>query len=184
MSGKRSTLYTRKGDDGTTSLGGGQRLGKEHLRIETIGTVDELSSLLGTLITREISSHPRQVLIRAQHHLFDLGAELAAPPAQRLQPAAVDDLERELDSLDKDLPPLQGFILPGGTPDAAYLHLARAVCRRAERRLCELASREGEGVNGEAIRYLNRLSDLLFVMARAQNAENGVAETLWEGVSR
>ncbi len=184
MSNKRSTLYTRKGDDGTTSLGGGRRFGKEHLRIESIGAVDELNSLLGILISQDISSRLRQVLIRLQNHLFDLGAELASPPTPRLHPAAVDDLEQELDSLDKDLPPLQGFILPGGTPAAAHLHLARAVCRRTERRLCELASRDGEWVNGEAIRYLNRLSDLLFVMARAQNAENGVAETPWEGVSR
>jgi cob(I)alamin adenosyltransferase len=181
MPNKRSKIYTKRGDDGTTSLGGKQRFSKGHLRIEAIGAVDELNSLLGILTALEMFSRLKPVLIRVQNQLFDLGAELAIPQPPRMNATMVSNLEQDLDTIDNGLPPLKGFILPGGTPPAAHLHLARSVCRRAERRLCRLDAQAGEAVNELAICYLNRLSDLLFVMARAENAASGGDETLWTG---
>jgi cob(I)alamin adenosyltransferase len=181
MSNKGSKIYTRRGDDGSTLLGVKGRIEKGHLRVEAMGAVDELNSLLGVLLAQEISSRIKPVLTALQDHLFDLGAELAAPGTARIDASRVRGLEQELDTLDAGLPPLTAFVLPGGTPAAAHLHLARAVCRRAERRLCQLAAQEDEAVNEEAIRYLNRMSDLLFVMARTENGESGVTETLWDG---
>jgi cob(I)alamin adenosyltransferase len=179
MPNERSKIYTRRGDDGSTSLGGKQRYAKGHLRIEAIGAVDELNSLLGILTAQEISSQLKPVLIRVQNQLFDLGAELAIPQSPRMNATMVSNLERNLDAIDNGLPSLKGFILPGGTLPAAHFHLARSVCRRAERRLCQLASQAGEAVNEQAICYLNRLSDLLFVMARAENAASDRDDSLW-----
>jgi cob(I)alamin adenosyltransferase len=184
MPNKRSKIYTRQGDDGTTSLDGKRRLAKEHLRIEAIGTVDELNSLLGVLIAQETAPLLKPVLIRVQNQLFDLGAELATPQSARISGKMVSDLERDLNTFDKELPPLREFILPGGTAQAAHFHLARSVCRRAERRLCQLASEMEETVNDQAICYLNRLSDLLFVMARMENAASGGSDSLWASTTR
>jgi cob(I)alamin adenosyltransferase len=183
MTDKQSKIYTRRGDDGSTSLGGKQRYAKAHDRVEAIGAVDELNSLLGILLAQQASFRLKPVLSNVQTQLFDLGTELAAPQPPRITANMVRSLERELDTIDSTLPPLQAFILPGGSLPASYLHLARTVCRRAERRLCRLASQAGEEVNEQTICYLNRLSDLLFVLARAENAASGEDEILWSGSS-
>jgi cob(I)alamin adenosyltransferase len=175
-------IYTRTGDGGTTRLVGGLSVSKADARIEAMGAVDETNACLG--IAR-LSAGPLDLLIaRLQNELFDLGADLATPlvegdeRALRIVDSQVEALERDIDALNAHLPALTSFVLPGGTPAAAALHLARTVCRRAERDAVRLAQ-AGEGVNGAALRYLNRLSDLLFVAARHANREAG-AELTWE----
>jgi cob(I)alamin adenosyltransferase len=175
-------IYTRGGDKGKTSLGDGRRVVKHDLRVAAYGTTDEANSTIGLarLYTEgEIDS----LLARLQNDLFDLGADLATPeqenpkhPPLRIVAAQVERLEQEIDTLNADLQPLKSFILPGGKPAAAFLHLARTVARRAEREVTELA--EVEPINPEAIRFINRLSDLLFVVARHLN-DNGTADVLW-----
>jgi len=177
MGNRLTRIYTRTGDNGTTGLSDGSRVAKESARIEAIGAVDELNSAIGVLLTRETPAAARAVLTDIQHALFDLGGELSLPGACTLTPDNVADLEHVLDGLNVDLPPLKEFILPGGTPAAAACHLARAICRRAERRTIHLAG--SETVNPETIRYLNRLSDLLFVLARHLNRTAGVPDVLW-----
>ena len=179
MGYRLSKIYTRTGDKGTTGLGDGRRVDKDCARIEAIGCVDELNSLVGVLLAQGLPEQIQQQLIQVQHRLFDLGGELAVPGHQVLLPEAVDRLEQWLDGLNEALPPLQEFILPGGNPAAASCHLARTVCRRAERRLTQL-TREDEVVNENALRYLNRLSDLLFVMARYLARQDGGEEILWD----
>ncbi|MBI3586009.1 MAG: cob(I)yrinic acid a,c-diamide adenosyltransferase [Ignavibacteriales bacterium] len=177
-------IYTKTGDEGETSLFGGQRVPKESLRIETYGTVDELNSVVG--IARSLKPHKEvdAILERIQNDLFVLGADLAAPLTKtsdkiaRIQQSHVDDLERFIDSLEPKLQPLKVFILPGGSAVAAHLHFARTVCRRAERLTTGL-SRE-ETIGTAPLAYLNRLSDLLFVLARYANYLDGVAETQWK----
>ncbi|MBI3948270.1 MAG: cob(I)yrinic acid a,c-diamide adenosyltransferase [Armatimonadetes bacterium] len=180
-------IYTRTGDGGETGLAGGGRVRKDAARVEAYGTVDEANAHVG--LARALLDDPAldAVLERVQNDLFDLGSDLATPEAGdpskprrsaiRVQPAQVAQLEEDIDRLQADIPPLRRFILPGGDPAAAALHVARCVCRRAERRVVALA--QGEPTNREALRYLNRLSDLLFVMARAVNARRGRAEPLW-----
>ena len=178
-------IYTRTGDDGTTGLGDGERVPKHHLRIASYGTVDELSSVLGLACVHDLD--PRVLLwVRAiQNDLFDVGADLCVPGEAgrglRIQSDYVERLEGWIDQLNADLTPLDSFILPGGNPAAAWLHLARTTCRRAERLTTELAAleEEAERVNGAVIRYLNRLSDLLFAMARWSN-DRGRADVLWK----
>lgn len=180
-------IYTRTGDDGETGLLGGRRVRKDDLRIEAIGDVDEVNAALGVVrmeLARSavtISSLDRE-LGEIQHRLFDLGAELAAAgePSRvgAIGPANVATLESLVDRYDEKLAPLQAFILPGGTPAAAQLHLARCICRRCERQLVHLAS--AEPVSGEIAKYINRLSDLLFVLARAVNQAAGVPDVIWE----
>lgn len=176
-------IYTRSGDDGSTGLGSGERVSKADLRIEAYGTVDELNSHLGRVRTQEVASEVDELLARIQGELFVLGAELAAARERRertelrIEEAAIGDLEAAIDRLQEDLEPLRHFILPGGTAAAAELHVARTVCRRAERGLVRLAA--AEEVRPEAMRYLNRLSDLLFVIARHENARAGVADMPW-----
>ncbi|HVV94614.1 MAG TPA: cob(I)yrinic acid a,c-diamide adenosyltransferase [Hyphomicrobiales bacterium] len=170
-------LYTRTGDDGTTGLWGGARRPKHDLRIEAIGAIDEANAAIGVArvaTAGDIVLDP--MLARVQNELFDLGAELAATggEAPGIRPAQVARLEREIDRLEDGLPPLTAFILPGGTPAAAALHLARTILRRAERRVTALAA--AEAVGAEARRYLNRLSDLLFVAARYANRASGDVE--------
>lgn len=175
MSEKRSKIYTRKGDDGSTSLADGIRVQKDCARMEAIGTVDELNSLIGVLASMEIPRDINDQLLRIQHNLFSIGAGLATPNTSLLQPDRVTDLEKTIDRLDAMLPPLKSFILPGGTAAAATCHHARAVCRRAERRVITLADQSDIG----ALHYLNRLSDLLFILARTLSRQDDGTEIPW-----
>lgn len=177
--GKRLTkIYTRTGDDGTTGLGDGSRLGKNELRVAAMGTVDELNSLIGRLQTNEIAIEVRECLSRIQHDLFELGAELCLPGVTKIDDSHVKRLERELDALNAGLPALEEFILPGGVPAAADAHVARTVCRRAERTLVALGKTAPGGEAGR--RYINRLSDLLFVIARVLNDAAGRPDVFWQ----
>ena len=177
MGHRLSKIYTRTGDDGTTGLGDGSRVAKDSLRVEAYGTVDELNSIIGLLLTYELDADIRAYLTDVQHRLFDLGGELCIPGHTALQDEQVALLEKTLDQLNGRLQPLKEFILPGGSAAAATCHVARTVCRRAERRVVSLA--HAETVSSTAITYLNRLSDLLFVIARTLNAQAGRADVLW-----
>lgn len=181
MSHRLTRLYTRQGDKGTTGLANGERIAKNHPRIEALGDVDELNSLLGLLAAEVSPQAPLYTEVtQLQNDLFDLGGELAVadPQYSVIDAACVEALEEQLDHRNESLPPLQEFILPGGNRAAAQAHLARSVCRRAERRLVELAATET--VNPLAIAYLNRLSDLLFVYARLLARRDGGSEILWQ----
>ncbi len=183
-------IYTRTGDDGTTALGDGERRAKYDLRISAFGTVDETNALIGVA---RLHSKARPdldaMLARIQNDLFDLGADLCVPEKPVSQPdkhgarlrinaAQVERIEHGIDALNASLAPLNSFVLPGGSAAAAHLHVARTVCRRAERLVVELGDKGGEIVNPDAIRYLNRLSDFLFVASRAMN-DNGGGDVLW-----
>ena len=178
MGNRLSKIYTRTGDDGSTGLGDGSRTDKDALRIEAIGAVDELNSHLGVVATHELPEECRQVIQSVQHRLFDLGGELSIPGYEMIKAQHVYDLENELDKLNSKLSPLKEFIVPGGTAAASTCHIARSVCRRAERRLVSL-SRE-ETVSPQALQFLNRLSDYLFVAARYINHQAGVDDVLWQ----
>ena len=178
MGNRLSKIYTRTGDTGTTGLGDGSRVDKDHLRIEAIGSVDELNSLLGQLRVHELPETVQSALTTIQHRLFDLGGELCLPGQQIITAGQVTFLEAVLDELNGGLAPLKEFILPGGCPAAAACHQARSVCRRAERRVYSLG--KAEAVNEFTLQYLNRLSDLLFVMARHLNKVAGVADVYWQ----
>jgi cob(I)alamin adenosyltransferase len=174
-----SKIYTRTGDDGSTGLGDGRRIGKDSVRVDAYGTVDELNSAIGVVLAQALPDAVRDVLIQAQHDLFDLGGELCLPPGTALIfDDDIERLERLLDGFNADLPSLKDFILPGGGPAAAHCHLARTICRRAERIVVELSRLEA--VRPEAIRYLNRLSDLLFVITRVLARDAGEGEVLWK----
>lgn len=183
-------VYTRTGDDGSTGLVGGDRVSKASLRIECYGTVDELNAVLGVvgvaLADSKAADALAPILLRVQNELFNLGAELATPDPERrarspqVIAADVTRLEAEIDELNEDLPELRSFVLPGGGAASAYLHLARTVCRRAERLLVALAAEEPDTVSAAALEYLNRLSDALFVFGRYAAAADGQAEPLWE----
>jgi cob(I)alamin adenosyltransferase len=185
---KLTRIYTRGGDKGETSLGDGARVPKQSLRVEAYGTVDEANATIG-LARLHTEGETDAMLARIQNDLFDLGADLCTPQtgrraagALRIVPAQVKRLETEIDAMNAELQPLNSFVLPGGTPAAAYLHLARTVTRRAERLTCALAGEEK--VNPEAIKYLNRLSDHLFVLGRRLN-DNGAGDVLWQpGLTR
>ena len=180
-------IYTRTGDDGTTALGNGQRIAKHALRVASYGTVDETNAHIGVarLGTRG-QGELDEMLSRIQNDLFDLGADLCVPDTGekleyeplRMTKAQVERVERDIDRLNSDLSPLRSFILPGGTDTAAHLHVARTVCRRAERLIVELAGYEDEAVSDAALQYINRLSDFLFVAARHANAK-GEGDVLW-----
>ncbi len=176
-----SRIYTRTGDDGTTALANGERRKKYDLRIAAYGTTDELNAAIGLarLHTSDVADIDG-MLSRIQNDLFDLGADLCLPGEERLRvsDAQVTRLEQEIDRLNEDLAPLTSFVLPGGTPAAAHLHLARTICRRAERLVVELADRPDEIVSAPVIKYLNRLSDFLFVASRALNGRVG-GDVLW-----
>jgi len=177
MGNRLSKIYTRTGDDGSTGLGDGSRVAKENLRVEAYGTVDETNSALGVVLGNPVlPPEIRRALTEIQHDLFDLGGELCIPGHIMIKAAHVDRLESVLDALNEDLPPLKEFILPGGGPAAAACHLARAICRRAERRCWSLA--RVESISADALKYLNRLSDLLFVMARVL-ARAADGEVVW-----
>jgi cob(I)alamin adenosyltransferase len=175
-------IYTRGGDGGETSLGDGSRVSKTDPRIEAYGAVDELNAVLGLALACDLPAAFRPWLQRVQNDLFDLGADLSVPTSDsrerlRIDPEQVVWLESLCDDVNAELPPLRSFVLPGGGEAAARLHIARTVCRRAERRAVALAA--GEPVNAAALEYLNRLSDLLFILARAAAAAAGEVEPLW-----
>jgi len=178
MANRLSKIYTRTGDAGTTGLGDGSRVAKDSLRIEAIGAVDELNSALGVLLAETIPGAVRAVLHEVQHDLFDLGGELSIPGYTSVGPQHVTRLENELDRHNAALTPLKEFILPGGSRGAALCHVARAVCRRAERRVVSLGT--AEQLSPSLQRYLNRLSDLLFVLCRVLNREAGVTDVYWQ----
>lgn len=180
MGNRLSKIYTRTGDDGTTGLGDGSRVNKDDLRVEVFGDVDELNSSLGLLLTNELPDPIRTALVQIQHDLFDLGGELCIPGHRFLTSQYTDQLELKLDQLNAVLDPLKDFILPGGNRAAAYCHLARTVCRRAERKIIRL--NHEASVNVHAISYLNRLSDYLFVAARYINHANNIGDVLWNSV--
>lgn len=178
-------VYTRTGDDGTTGLGGGQRVLKTCPRVVAYGTVDELNACIGTVLSAESAAELVEPLRRIQNELFHLGAELctpggdaARPAGPRIEPRHIEGLEHTIDTLNERLEPLANFILPGGTPAAAQMHVARTVCRRAERDA--LVLHESEPLGECVVPYLNRLSDALFVMARFQNQAAGVEDPLWD----
>jgi cob(I)alamin adenosyltransferase len=178
MGHRLSRIYTRTGDDGSTGLGDGQRVRKDHARVEAYGTVDEANSAIGMVLG--VPGLPADVvrcLIEVQHDLFDLGGELCIPGTQVIKPEQIVQLEQVLDRFNDPLPALKDFILPGGGPAAAACHLARTIVRRAERRVWTLA--ETEPVNPEVPKYLNRLSDLLFVVARVLARHEHGSEVLW-----
>lgn len=179
MGNRLSKIYTRTGDDGSTGLGDGSRTSKTSPRVEAIGDVDELNSQIGLLLAEaDLPAAMRPTLTRIQHELFELGGELSIPGYARINEAMVSALETDLDALNETLPPLKEFILPGGSRPAAQCHVARAVCRRAERRL--VAMSKAEAVTPATLMYLNRLSDLLFVLCRAINRALGHADVLWQ----
>lgn len=183
MAKRLTRIYTRTGDDGTTGLSDGSRVAKDHLRVEAMGEVDELNSAIGVLLAEDLPQTLRATMLAIQHDLLDVGGELSLPGHTLVDAGYVARLERELDALNGALPALRDFVLPGGSRAAAAAHYARTVCRRAERRLAALA--RSEAVASTLLHYLNRLSDLLFVAARALNRHAGGDDVLWQqGKSR
>jgi cob(I)alamin adenosyltransferase len=178
MANRLTKITTRTGDAGTTGLADGSRLGKDAPRIAALGEVDELNSLLGVILCEDMPDEARDLLIGVQHDLFDLGGELAVPGAGFLKETQLTRIEAAVARYNGELSPLREFILPGGTPAAAQAHLARTVCRRAERALVALGNTEP--VSDAARKYLNRLSDLLFVLGRWLNKAAGCGDTLWQ----
>lgn len=183
MSNRLTRIYTRTGDQGTTALANGTRISKTSPRIEVLGTVDELNSSIGLIISglqNDAPIHP--VLTLIQHQLFDLGGEIAVADHSYtvIDQTEIEYLECQIDKLNAELPPLKEFILPGGSVAACYTHLARSICRRAERQITALLMDDGEQVNPHAVAYLNRLSDLLFVASRTIVLRQGGKEILWQ----
>ncbi|WP_295840263.1 cob(I)yrinic acid a,c-diamide adenosyltransferase [uncultured Xanthomonas sp.] len=177
MGNRLSKIYTRTGDDGSTGLGDGNRVGKDSARVAAYGTVDEANSAIGVVLACPLAEDVRHLLTAIQHQLFDLGGELCIPGHAAIHAADIEALERHLDRYNDTLPPLQDFILPAGGEAAARCHLARTIVRRAERETVALSRQDA--VRPEAVRYLNRLSDLLFVLARVLARADGHGEVLW-----
>ena len=179
MGNRLTKLYTKTGDDGTTGLGDGSRTTKDSARIEAVGTIDELNSWIGLLLAELPADEPLiEPLTEIQHRLFDLGGELAVPGFQLIQSQMVSDLEVLCDQLNEELPPLKEFILPGGSTSAGLCHMARAVARRAERVIVTLS--KDESIGDDLKQYINRLSDVLFVMARQLARRDGGQEVFWK----
>ena len=178
MGNRLSKIYTRTGDDGSTGLGDGSRVGKDSARVEAYGTVDEANSCIGLLLATDLPDAVRDLLTRIQHQLFDLGGELCIPGHAAISDADIAALEAQLDHFNEGLPALKEFILPGGGEAAARCHVARTVVRRAERATVALARQED--IRPQAVHYLNRLSDLLFVLARVLARAAGHGEVLWQ----
>jgi cob(I)alamin adenosyltransferase len=178
MGHRLTRIYTRTGDTGETGLGDGSRVPKDSQRVHALGEIDELNSAIGLLLAEALPADIRTVLADIQHDLFDLGGEICIPGRASMSEGRVAQLETLLDGYNRDLPPLKEFILPGGTRAASLAHLARTVCRRAERALVSLA--RAEPVGTAARKYLNRLSDLLFVLGRALNRAGGGSDVLWQ----
>lgn len=177
MGNRLSKIVTRTGDAGTTGLGDGSRVAKDSMRIEAMGEVDELNSTIGLLLTEELPAAIREALTGIQHDLFDLGGELCIPGMNIINEAHIMRLEDLVEQFNEGLAPLKEFILPGGTRAAAFAHLSRTVARRAERRIVHLAN--NENVSEFARKYLNRISDLMFVLGRALNQAGGQPDVLW-----
>lgn len=178
MGNRLSKIYTRTGDSGTTGLGDGSRVNKDSLRVEAYGTVDELNSQVGLIIALGVDDTIASILLGIQHDLFDLGGELCIPGHTAIESRHIELLENILDEYNAQLPALKEFILPGGNLAAATCHIARTVCRRAERHTVSLANEEN--INPPVVKYLNRLSDLLFVFCRILARQNGGKEVLWD----
>lgn len=178
MGHRLSKIYTRTGDKGQTGLGDGSRIEKDHPRIEAIGAVDELNSIIGMILAHQIPAQLNECFVRIQHHLFDLGGELSIPGHNALKGNYIDFLETNLDNMNNDLPMLKEFILPAGGHATSACHLARSVCRRAERRIVTLT--KTDPVSEYSVSYLNRLSDLLFVAARVLARHENGHEVLWK----
>lgn len=178
MANRLTKIVTRTGDDGTTGLGDGTRVGKDSLRVQAMGEIDELTSAIGCVLAEELPANVAEALTAAQNDLFDLGGEVCIPGRSAMWDAHIEQIEKSIEELREPLPPLREFVLPGGTRAAAACHLARAICRRAERTLVALG--RVEAVSELGIRYMNRLSDLLFIAARSLNAAARAAETLWK----
>ncbi len=178
MGHRLSKIYTRTGDQGTTGLADGSRVDKDDARIEAMGAVDELNSAIGVLLTETLSDPVRECLLSIQHTLFDLGGELSIPSHRMISQPKVEQLEHQLDVFNADLEPLKEFILPGGSRAAAQCHVARGICRRAERRLVTLA-KLSDDISPISRQFVNRLSDLLFVLARVLNRAADQPDVLW-----
>ena len=178
MGNRLSKIYTRTGDDGTTGLGDGSRVAKDSARVSAYGTVDEANSAIGVLLATDLPDDVRVLLTTIQHQMFDLGGELCIPGHAAIEDADIERLEQQLDHFNDPLPPLKDFILPGGGEAAARCHLARTIVRRTERECVTLSHHDA--VRPQAIRYLNRLSDLLFVLARVLARHGGHGEVLWQ----
>ena len=181
MANRLSRIVTRTGDDGTTGLASGDRIGKDHARVAALGDVDELNSAIGVLLAEALPADARDALLGVQHDLFDLGGELSLPGHALLNTAHLARIEDLVTRFNAGLPPLKEFVLPGGTRAAALAHVARTICRRAERTLVFLVHEEkAEKKSQLPVQYLNRLSDLLFVLARALNKSGGNGDVLWQ----
>lgn len=178
MGNRLSKIYTRTGDKGTTGLGNGSRVEKDHVRVEAFGTIDELNSHIGAILAHEVPAEIRTCLEDVQHDLFDLGGELSIPGHQAISASYTLRLEQNLDNFNKDLPALKEFILPAGGHATAQCHISRTVCRRAERRLYTLS--KDDDVSEDTLAYINRLSDLLFVIARVVARHESGSEVLWQ----
>lgn len=178
MANRLSRIYTKTGDAGTTGLGDGTRVAKDSLRVAAMGDVDELNSIIGLMLTEPTSTEIKKVLTRIQHDLFDMGGEICMPGYAMIKQERVTALENTLDKWNDTLTPLKEFILPGGSRAAAYCHLARTVCRRAERTMTTLNNQEK--ITEISLQYINRLSDLLFVLCRILNKEAGMPDVLWQ----
>lgn len=178
MGNRLTKIYTCTGDDGSTGLGDGTRVSKDHVRVDCYGSVDETNAQIGVVLALSIADNIRQCLTPIQHRLFDLGGELCIPGHTVLTQEHVEQLEESIDALNENLPPLKEFVLPGGNPAAAHCHVARCVCRRSERLLVTLGKEES--INPYALRYVNRLSDLLFVIARVLARADGGNEIYWQ----
>ncbi len=177
MGNRLSKIYTRTGDSGTTGLGDGSRVAKDSLRVQAMGDVDELNAVVGLILVEPVSVAIRDCLTTVQHDLFNLGGEICMPGYALIRKERITAIENQLDSFNEGLKPLKEFILPGGNRAASYAHLARTVCRRAERTMHAL--NHEETLTETALQYINRLSDLLFVLCRVLNKDAGVPDVLW-----
>ena len=180
MSHRLSKITTRTGDKGDTGLGDGKRVAKDSVRIAALGDLDEANSALGLLLAEPLPADVRAALIAIQHDMFDLGGEIAVPGYTSLSTRQIERIEDQIEHWNRDLPPLKEFILPGGARTAALAHQVRTLCRRAERSVVTVARAENEGISDSARIYLNRLSDLMFVLGRVLNRAAGGSDVLWE----
>lgn len=178
MGNRLSKLYTRTGDDGTSGLSGGERIAKNHQRMNAMGTVDELNSVIGLLVSKLQDDELEEMLVEIQHDLFNIGGEISMPPHSFIKPEKVTGLEQKIDQFNESVEPLKDFILPGGCEPAAVCHMARSIARRAERDVVTL--HQHEAVCDTTRQYLNRLSDLLFVVARIINLRSGQDDVMWK----